>query len=385
MTEEDAKPIRNFVVIVDTNAIWTKEDSVELLPPDFREKWAPLSVAGDVQLKIPYVVVRELAYRRERHFLRKCQDARAGVDQVNAALGLELPAVPKIESIKVREAILAKLREQLEATPYCREEEVPYTKVAEGLRGIVAASLWRLPPFKEKGEGGFRDSLILETVAHIHAQEPHSDIAFITKDDRLIVAAQERFKGISNFGIFSALHEYEKFLELARVRFPPDLLHELTTKAGDIFEDAAWFNLDLETRVRKDFELKIGAHAFDGAATSSPKPAGALGGLGGIFALGSTMRRCSGEPEFHFLKTELLGVVGSNEFHWSSTVLITTPYREPPGLLSGALEGKGPAYMRLLQIAVEWRAIVDSRDPNHGFSKIGVIAINKEFDMFVED
>jgi predicted nucleic acid-binding protein len=382
---DETEAVRNFVVYVDTNTIWTKEDTVELLPADFRDRWERLSRPGDVQLRIPNIVVRELAYQRERHFTRQWQEARAAVERVNSALELAIPGVPKVERQRVRSAVLAKLRKELKETSYCQEAPVPYKHVSEMLMEIVAASVWRSPPFKDKGEAGFRDALILETVRHGHAEEPHSDIAFITRDERLMAAAQERFKGFSNFGLFSTLDDYEKFLSLARTRFTPEFLHAITSKAGAVFEDKAWQQLGLAASITGRYELTIGSSAWD---SHPARDEGALAGLGGLGGVGGLlgfgrMRQCAGEPEFHFLNTELVGVVGSNEFHWSTKVLILTPYSgRPKTLLGGALAVESDVlYVRLLHIAVEWRAAVSQEQE---FSELGLIREEKEFDGFIE-
>lgn len=383
-SSEETGRVRNFVVYVDTNTIWTKEDAVELLPSDFRDRWERLCQAGDVELRIPDIVVRELAYQRERHFLRQCQEARAAVERVNAALEIAIPPVPNVERQRVRSAVLAKLRQQLQETQYCKEATVPYKQVSDRLMEIVAASVWRSPPFKEKGEAGFRDALVLETVRHGHGEEPHSDIAFITKDERLIAAAQSVFKGAVNFGLFSTLEDYEKFLNLARTRFAPEFLHAITAKAGAVFEGKAWQELELEAKVIKQYELTVGSYVFDSDATREGALGGLSGGLGGLGLLGfGNMRQCAGDPEFHFLNTELVGVVGGNEFHWSTKLLISTSYTgRPKTLLGGALAVESDAlYIRLLQLAVEWRAVV-SQDQE--FTSLGLIREQKEFEIFVD-
>jgi hypothetical protein len=170
--------------------------------------------------------------------------------------------VPNVERKRVRSTVLAKLRQQLKETLYCKEAPVPYKQVSERLMEIVAAAVWRSPPFKEKGEAGFRDALVLETVHHGHAEEPHSDIAFITKDERLVAAAQDAFKGAANFGLFSTLEDYEKFLDLAKTRFTPEFLHAITAKAGAVFDGRAWQQLELEARIIKQYELTAGSYCL---------------------------------------------------------------------------------------------------------------------------
>jgi hypothetical protein len=79
------------------------------------------------------------------------------------------------------------------------------------------------------------------------------------------------------------------------------------------------------------------------------------------------MRQCAGAPEFNFLNTEVVGVVGSDEFHWSTKVLITTPYSARSGGILASAIYDDQLYIRVLQIAVEWRAIVS---PNQEFTDL---------------
>jgi hypothetical protein len=141
-----------------------------------------------------------------------------------------------------------------------------------------------------------------------------------------------------------------------------------------LFEYAIWFNDDGEPAVRKKYSLEPDSMAFDTAVAAQP------GYLGGMFSLGAAVRYCAGEPEFHFLGTELLGVVGSDEFHWASKVLVTTPYSGPRSLL-GDVAGREnrPSYTRALEVVVEWRANVDSF---YDFSDIGIIGIRHDLDLF---
>ncbi len=362
--------IRRFVVFVDTNTIWTKEDAVELMPAAFRDTWQTLAASGDVELRICDVVLRELAYQREKHFVKQAQEAHAGLTRLSSALALGSPDSARVERVAIRSAILSKLRSQMKEVLYCSEVPVAGKAIAANLMNIIDSSVWRSPPFKEKGESGFRDAIILETVKEAHAQDPHSDFALITRDERLVAAAEAAFGDRSNFGLFSTLDEYAIFLNLARQRFTPDFLHAVTAKAGDVFEKAAYSELKIRSAITDAYELKKGEHAFDKSGKHS-----------GLLWLGANIRTCSGDPEFHIVGTELVGVVEKDEFHWATNLVVITPYGgSPPSLITGALE-EPEQFVRILQVNIQWSAVVSQEQT---FRDFRLIRKEKQLDTFVE-
>ncbi|MDP2109877.1 MAG: hypothetical protein Q8J94_03490, partial [Thiobacillus sp.] len=225
------------------------------------------------------------------------------------------------------------------------------------IRGIVDGSLWRRPPFKEgNNEAGFRDSLLLETIRYFHAGLIHSDVAVITKDTRLRDAIRREFSSAKNFGLYSDLDEYESFLGLARIRYQPEFLHSVTSKAVDMFAKAIWIEAGIEQQLTKNYGLVAGHLAFEQPKAS---PLDTLGS--GLFGLGSvgTARECVGGPLQYTGSTKLLAVVGNNEFHWATSVLLIVPYAPVPGLLTPSGNQNDVVY-RVLVISIEWKAMVSN-------------------------
>ena len=205
-TSKNLNSVREFILFADTNTIWTNEENVgrlDLLPNEFRRLWKEISAPGDVKLVIPDVVLFELAYQKQRQILRAYRDAKVNLQKIESILGLGIPPLPETDWGKIGHAVVTKLRDQIKETPYCQSVAIPYDSIASRIHGIVDASLWRFPPFKEgNSEAGFRDALILETVRYFHAGLIHSDIALITNDERLIQAARREFVNVKNFGLF---------------------------------------------------------------------------------------------------------------------------------------------------------------------------------------
>jgi hypothetical protein len=357
----EKKKVRDFLLLVDTNAIWTDDEDlsrVDLLSVQFRQKWDQISAPGDVTLSIPDVAIVELAYQKQRFMLKAHQEARASLGKMRQALGLGIPEIPQMDPARLGSAVEQKLRAQVNETPHCTTTPIPYPVIASRMQAIINASLWRLPPFEHgKTEKGFRDAIILETVRFVQADQPHRDVALISRDNRLREAVQQRLAGASNFGLFKDLADYEKFLELARSRFTPEFLHGVSEAAPSEFK-ANWMSLGVQQRLIDAYNLKIGELAFD-SSEGSTEGGAADGFFRMISAMGKAMR-CVGAPEFSPRETRLLAVVGSDEFHWETRVVIITPYAEPRGMLSPEPASDEASRFRAMAVEVEWSARVSS-------------------------
>jgi PIN domain len=361
--QQKQETVREFILFVDTNAIWTGDENVgrlDLVPAQFRQQWQQISAPGDVKLVIPDVVLFELAYQKQRQVLKAHKDARTNLERIESILPLGIPKIPEKSWGEIGHAVQASLRKQVKEIPHCQSVAIPYDAIAKNIRGIVDGSLWRLPPFKEgNNEAGFRDSLILETIRYFHAGLIHSDIALITKDGRLKEAIRREFSGAKNFGLYSDLAEYENFLNLARIRYQPEFLHSVASKAGDLFVPSIWMEARVAKQLIDRYDLTVGHFAFE-----QPKAPPLETLRAGLFALGTggTARECAGDPLQYFGNTKLVSVVGDNEFHWMTRVLLITPYAPVQGLLSSS-QNQNDVVFRVLLTSVEWKAVItDDQD-----------------------
>lgn len=381
MSESSKKieTVREFILFVDTNSIWTADENIgrlDLLPVQFQQQWERISKLGDVQLAIPDVVLFELAYQKQRQILKAYKEARTNLRKIETALSLGTPDIPELDLGRIGHAVQANLRRQVKEIPYCQSVSIPYDAIAKNIKGIVDRSLWRLPPFKEgNSEAGFRDALVLETIRYFHSNLIHNDIAFITKDIRLRDAILREFSSVKNFGLFSDLDEYESFLDLARCRYLPEFLHSVTMKAKDTFAQSAWFGGGIEKQLVESYGLIVGNLAFE-----QPKEV-TLGALKqGLFGLGSASpaRECAGEPSHHFGSTKLLAVVGEGEFHWSTSVLLITPYTPLLGLPSSLVNPQDVNF-RILILFIEWKAVVTE---TQDFTDIALLRHKQIFETY---
>jgi hypothetical protein len=80
--------MREFILFVDTNAIWTEDASIALLPAEFSRQWETICSPGDVKIVIPEVVLTELAYKKYRHIEKTYQQAKSALGGIDSTLGL---------------------------------------------------------------------------------------------------------------------------------------------------------------------------------------------------------------------------------------------------------------------------------------------------------
>ena len=387
MTGTTEKPaIRSFVVLVDTNSCWTNEEDltrVELAPVAFESKWRELAAGDDVTLMFPQVVIGELTYQKTRHLLKAYLDGRTNIAKVQAALGLSATAVPESTREQFADLVQHKLRAALYALPRALIVLTPTAEVGARIGDIIDAAVQRKPPFDTgKSEKGFRDAVILETVRSVQQAHPHTDVALITEDKRLILAAKAAFAGAGNFGLFPDLDAYGDFLKLARSRFTPERLHEISKKAEWTF-NRAWQEHELDDELRIEYELRAGETAFE-TTQGGARASLTLSNLGRGIGLSASMLDCVGEPKFTFQETRLVSVVGTDEFHWATTVAVIAPYRVRPGVLTVLTTAdlkKEPNKYRLMHVEIEWSTRVSDKDQLSDFK---VLKKNVHADNFYD-
>jgi hypothetical protein len=125
---------------------------------------------------------------------------------------------------------------------WCRDNQitlwrVPFERIQ--WRRLASAAIRREPPFsafdpKGKSEKGFRDALILETLAEVHASRPPKRIVFICADGRLSEAAI-KLLGADRLSIYKTSAEFLSYLKLQRKNFVDETIKALLDEAAAVF------------------------------------------------------------------------------------------------------------------------------------------------------
>jgi PIN domain-containing protein len=375
--QPNTRQVRQFVLLVDTNAIYTDEENIarlDLMPATFRDKWASLAASGDVKLLIPEIVLNELAYQKYRQVVRAYREARGDLRKIESLLSLGIPSIPEIQSRRIADAISDSLKAQLNSVPRCELASIPFSAIRLRVEDIVHAALWRKAPFKEgRQESGFRDRIVLETLRDVLSRSPHSDVAFLCKDELLMRAVRDEFPGQANLGLFDTLDGYKSFLDLARVRFTPEFLHSVTAKAAELFKERLF--VEVHESIRERYNLRSGDVEFQ-----RPE-AGKSASLGGLFDLGAAIGpawTCTGDADISFGSTHLVGVVGNNEFHWETPVLFMAPYsRSTSGML--AIKPEVEPALRAIVVLVQWAAAVGEDETFTSLRRLNDQAVHDRF------
>ncbi|MEJ2646256.1 MAG: PIN domain-containing protein, partial [Gammaproteobacteria bacterium] len=359
MTDNPA-PQRSFLVIPDTNVIWADDSRRPdtLFNLSFTNAWRDLHGRFGSELVIPAIVRDERVFRLAEHARKMLSSSRDGLKYLRDLTGEPLEVdLPSDEYL--RAAAQVKFDEQLAALPNARIEPTPIDTITWG--DIVKAAVWRRPPFDPSREKGFRDAIVLETVKQIVASNRHSDIAFLVQDNLLRKTADDFGKKHRHFATYKSIEDFNKFASAVSERFPPDVLHKLTERAGTFFFDGdshstLWDKEELFDRLLEKFQHRI-----------AEPPANVF--VGGLFGLGSRWLDKEAVHEFNDAsleftvgRTELMGVIADNEFHWRTNVLlITEHYRKPAGLLSNPDERI--SFTRFTEVSVEWATnVTDTLD-----------------------
>lgn len=163
----DPKP---HVVIVDTNVLW-HEDKKHAVSPDFEAAWYENQKLVTLELLVPEIVRHELAFQQTTAAWNR-------LDQITRLLAETSGIAAVAHTTRItREKLRAQVEDKIDKgmkSHRARLLPVPYAAV--DWKRLTMDAVWRRPPFtfdpkKVETEKGFRDALVLETVADYTASD----------------------------------------------------------------------------------------------------------------------------------------------------------------------------------------------------------------------
>jgi PIN domain len=257
------------ILIPDANALYTAND-LAVVDPAFTKGLDEMGWrAYGLKLAIPRVALAEVAFKKcwkavaihakAEDAFRRAQSVAANVCGDKAAHSSQL-LTEKLIRRKVKRQLL------LWCKNYDAEIVKPPLKDIDWKR-TVTDSLWRRPPFSPysedgKSEKGFRDALILETLASIAAKNPTQSITFITKDELLSQAVKARLDETS-LVIHATSGEYFSFIKLERENFAKAVIDEIYAAAPKAFftegdPDCVYNANNVVGKLRSEFTSEFG-------------------------------------------------------------------------------------------------------------------------------
>lgn len=221
---------------------------------------------------------------------------------------------------------------------------------------VVDAAVWRKPPFtvdpKDKaGEKGFRDAVILETLAHIcDSATAGQTIIFVCNDYLLRTTAELRLKASKKMLAFESLADFEAYIKLTQQQFTSAFVKSIQSHARAKFytkgdPNCMYLKNGLAGKLLADFSSDLALHAPTGNALQAlTTPTGAA----------AQMRR----QMFLIRTTQFTKLEGTREFHWVSRIDVARMFEleQSSGLLASAMPPVRE--LRLVGFDIRWKANV---------------------------
>lgn len=240
------------------------------------------------------------------------------------------------------------------------------------VRKLMKMAAWKEPPFQEKGEKGFRDSLIMLTIEaeYDRLTRTGARIAFICDDPKFEKAIKERLKDVKNrFSVCDSINAFESELRLSLETTDRDFISEITKNATAVFLKLA-AEKDIEGKIRSDFsDLFVTPNLGDYRYGSVY-----FGNIKDVNEKWESVNKGS------FLVAEPIyidKVVMNREsrFKWESTVTFKQTFKQlsPVTLYVSDVYNKMVEYV--LEFSVKWSAIVDDKG---NFSDAKVEGVEKK-------
>jgi PIN domain len=343
------------IVVVDTNLLWHEEKS-HVVHPDFDAFWGRYSDLFPMKLLVPEAVVGELLFQQTSSALKR-------LDKVD----LEISEISKITQKKYShrikpDRVRAEVKERFDEWILAKRAEVMATPItAIDWSSVINASIWRELPFtpdakNPKNEKGFRDALILETVAFICRQySANGNIAFLCEDFALRTAADKRLGGLTNFSTYESLKGFESFIELTRKNLTEAFVKSILSRARDKF----YSDKDPECLLRKEktfswirdsYKQKIEVPEDDSSA-----------GLFSSFLATPTKRKWElvGGEQVWIARPQFEKVEEENVYYWLSKITFVRLYQRSQSILP-ELPSLEERRLLILRVDVSWKANVRS-------------------------
>jgi hypothetical protein len=209
-------PHLTFTVVADSNALFPK-DPTKLVSGKFMAMWDECAKLATLRFIIPEIVRGERLYRLLCTARASLENAKKNFDNLKAVSDSLMPPLPTIGTLR---ADIEKRFDDWAKTKAAEIISVPYDKI--NWPHVVNDAIWRHPPFTPAGEGedtekGFRDCLILETLAGLVLLNATEQVVFISGDQLLRDASTARFDSKS-FAAYENLESFHSFLVATRTQ-----------------------------------------------------------------------------------------------------------------------------------------------------------------------
>jgi len=223
----------SFTVFVDTNVIFPKDPS-SIVGSKFMKSWKDCSTITKLTLIVPEVVRGERIYQMVAFAERLAKSVSDNLELINGLSGATIPELPSLKAIREGvEQKFDKWAKSLNATV----ASIPFE--AMDWRKVANDAIWRLKPFEvstqdKDSEKGFRDCLILETLAQVVRDTKDQQVVFISKDALLREAATERFDA-KQLAAYEEMGGFASYLDAIKKQHNAEFAQAVIQKAPSVF------------------------------------------------------------------------------------------------------------------------------------------------------
>ena len=362
-------PPPQHLVVVDTNILWDKDKKLSVSPA-FDAFWGKNSPLLPMTLHVPQVVLGELHFQQTTSALKalgiitEAFKDLAGITQASYD--------HKCKEATIRNQVRAKLDRWLKSVGGT-ELTTPVGHI--DWAAVVEGAIWRLSPFMfdpkdQKNEKGFRDAVILETVAHACITAKSDKLViFVCNDYLLRTTAESRLKASNKFLAFESLADFESYIHLTQQRFTNDFVKSIQSHARSKFflkgdSNCIYHKNDIGKRILTEFGSEL---------DFKDQTKGTLGLLAQAIGTTTPTTKLTNQ-KFWIGSTQFAKVEGEREFHWTSRVDLVQLFETEN---SGRLLESAMPIVRRVQINsfdVIWKAKVKA---DGRFHNIEVIVLEK--------
>ena len=373
MPKVHRKPPPEHRVIVDTNILWDKDKRLPVSPV-FDAFWTKNSPLLPMSLHVPQVVLGELYFQQTTSALKAVTSISETFQELAGITAS--PYAHKCNETTVRNQVKAKVDRWLKSAGGV---ELPTPVASIDWSAIVDAAIWRKPPFAfdpkdQKNEKGFRDAVILETVAHACSSVGVDKlIIFVCNDYLLRTTAEGRLKASKKFLAFESLADFESYINLTQQQFTNDFVKSIQSHArakfftkGDV--NCIYAKSEVGRRLLSEFAADL--EFKDPTKNALSLMAQAIGSAAPSAKLTKQM--------FLIRSTQFSKLEGEREFHWTSRVDVARLYEldKSSGLIASAM----PSIRRIQVVGfdVRWKSSVKSDGRFHDIEVTALERVESE-------
>ena len=359
------KPPPEHIVVVDTNILWDKDKKLPVCIA-FDEFWKKNSPLIPMTLNVPDVVFGELQFQQTTSALKLLSSIN---DSLSELTGITCASYThKCNEATIKSQIRAKLEKWLKS----HSGNLITTPVSTiDWSAVVESAVWRKPPFTfdpkdQKNEKGFRDMVILETLAHTCLSVSAEKIViFVCNDYLLRTTAESRLQASKKFLAFESLVDFDAYINLTQQQLTNAFVKSIQSHARTKFyakndQNCIYVKHDLCNKIQADYSSDL---AFQGPTA----------GVLGLPSHGSTPYAAKmARQQFLIRSTQFSRLDGSREFHWVSRIDVVRLYEieSSPSLI---VSGMDPV-KRILVVGVDvkWKANVKADGRFHDIELEGI-------------